>query len=93
MEGFEVVFKEGTLEEQKEFIRLFVDEIKLDAVGKRAMLYIRKFPALTTLSTGNSAFEMVAGGRYEAQKQSFSPVEVVEMPLNYRGSALIPQAA
>jgi hypothetical protein len=93
LEGSEDVFKEGTLEEKKEFIRLFVDEIKLDAAGKRALLYIRKFPALTTLSTGNSAFEMVAGGRYEAQKQSFSPVEVVEMPLNYRGSALIPQAA
>ena len=94
MEGFEDVFEEGTLEEKKEFIRLFVDEIKLDAAGMKAMLYIKKFPAPETLSTGNSAFEMVAGARYEAQKQPISPpFEAVELELTRRGSALVPQAA
>jgi site-specific DNA recombinase len=65
MENFEEVFEQGTLEERKEFIRLFVEDIQLDAVGKKATVRIKKFPAAPSVTTGNSAFQMVAGAGLE----------------------------
>ena len=65
MSGFEALFEEGTLEEQKEFIRLFVEKIELNAEEKRAVVHIRRFPAPASLVTGNSSFQMVAGVGFE----------------------------
>jgi DNA invertase Pin-like site-specific DNA recombinase len=93
MENFDDVFKEGTLEEKKEFIRLFVEDIQLDAAGMTATVRIRKFPAAQTVAAGNSAFEMVAGARYKAQKQIIPPVDVIELRLVKRGGALVPAVA
>jgi hypothetical protein len=53
---------------------------------------IKKFPAPETLSTGNSAFQMVAGARREHQKIPFPPVDVVEIPLERRENVLVPVA-
>jgi DNA invertase Pin-like site-specific DNA recombinase len=61
--GFEELFEKGTLEEKKEFIRLFVESIELNAEERRAVLRIRKFPA--PVGTGKSSFEMVAGAGFE----------------------------
>ena len=63
--SFHEVFTEGTLEEKKEFIQLFVEGIELDAEEERAVLHIREFPAPLDFSTGNSAFDMVAGAGFE----------------------------
>ena len=65
MSGFEALFEEGTLEEQKEFIRLFVEKIELNAEEKRAVVRIRRFPAPASLVTGNSSFQLVAGVGFE----------------------------
>ncbi len=91
--GFEELFEEGTLEEKKEFIRLFVESIELNAEERRAVLRIRKFPAPESLGTGKSSFEMVAGARSEHQKKPFPPISVVELELVRRGTTLVPRVA
>ena len=45
------------------------------------------------MTTGNSAFEMVAGARSEHQKIPFPPVDVVEIPLERQGNILVPVVA
>ncbi len=65
LKAFEEVFREGTLEEKKEFIRLFIDRIELDAGGRRAAVHIRRFPGPYRLDTGKSSFSMVAGAGFE----------------------------
>ena len=59
------MFAEGTRQEQKEFVSLFVERIEVDPRKRRARLRIRKFPAAHAMTTGNSAFEMVAGAGFE----------------------------
>jgi len=44
---FEDLFREGTIEEQKEFIRLFVERIELDPDKKTGKVYMKKFPVPT----------------------------------------------
>ena len=65
MQDFQAVFKEGTPEEKKEFIRLFVEEIKLDAEKRVAVCRIKKFPAPSDLDAGKLSFKMVAGAGFE----------------------------
>ncbi|MEE9269857.1 MAG: recombinase family protein [Candidatus Krumholzibacteria bacterium] len=93
MGPFEEVFREGTLEEKKEFISLFVERIELDTEERRATVYLRKFPAPTSLDLGKPAFEMAPGVRCKHQKRPFPPVDVVEVSLVRKGSTLIPVAA
>jgi hypothetical protein len=42
--GFEDLFPHGTLEEQKEFIRLWVDRIELDPDRRAGKAYMKRFP-------------------------------------------------
>ncbi len=91
--AFEEVFSEGTLLERKEFVRLFVERIELDVEEKRALLHIKRFPAPSSLDTGNRLLVLVAGARYEQEKKLFPPIDLVEMPLDSRGTTLIPMAA
>ncbi len=65
MGPFKYIFKEGTLEEQKEFIRLFVQRIGINAEEKRAWVHIRRFPAPESLVAGNPSFNLVAGAGFE----------------------------
>lgn len=65
MAGFSDLFAVGTLEEQKEFVRLFIEDIKLDGNKRKAIVRIRKFPALNGIGTGKSSFDMVAGAGFE----------------------------
>ncbi len=58
MDKFEEIFQEGTLEEKKEFISLFVERIELDTKENRGKVFLRKFPAPASLGTGKSSFEM-----------------------------------
>jgi hypothetical protein len=53
IKGFRNLFAAGTLEEQKEFIRLFIEDIKLDGEKREAIVRIRKFPAPNGSGTGN----------------------------------------
>jgi hypothetical protein len=62
---FEAVFSEGTPEEQKEFIRLFVEGIELDVERKKAVCRIKKFPAPSGLDAGKLSFGLVAGAGFE----------------------------
>ena len=56
---------EGTREERKEFIRLFVEGIELDTEGKKALLRIKKFPAPREFDAGKLSFGLVAGAGFE----------------------------
>jgi predicted nuclease with TOPRIM domain len=62
--GFEDLFPQGTLEEQKEFLRLWIEKIELDPDKRAGKVYMKKFP-LPANGNGNSSFEMVAGARFE----------------------------
>jgi site-specific DNA recombinase len=44
LRGFEDLFPYGTLEEQKEFIRLWVEKIELDPGKRVGKVYLKKFP-------------------------------------------------
>ncbi|MCK4774483.1 MAG: hypothetical protein KAT30_06845, partial [Candidatus Krumholzibacteria bacterium] len=61
MRDFEEVFAEGTIEEKKGFVALFVERIDVDPRTKVAKLRIRRFPAPELLDTGNASFRVVAG--------------------------------
>ena len=78
---FDEIFKEGTNREKKEFIHQFVDKIELNPEEKRALVHIKRFPAPSSMATGNLSFALVAGARYDHQKEVFPPVEVVEVDL------------
>jgi len=65
LQNFQPVFKEGTPEEQKEFIRLFVEGIELDAEKRVAVCRIKKFPAPSDLDAGKLSFKLVAGAGFE----------------------------
>jgi DNA invertase Pin-like site-specific DNA recombinase len=93
MQDFQAVFNEGTPEEKKEFIRLFVEGIELDAEKRVARCRIKKFPAPSDLDAGKLSFGFIAGARVDLQKTVFPPVEVVEIPLVTRGTVLVPVAA
>jgi len=62
--GFEDLFRQGTPEEKKEFIRLWLDGIDFDPVERRARVHMKRFPA-PSQATGNSSFRLVAGARFE----------------------------
>ncbi|MFQ5512004.1 MAG: recombinase family protein, partial [Candidatus Krumholzibacteriia bacterium] len=64
MGGFEQIFEEGTLQEKKEFIRLFVEKIDLNTEERKARVHIRRFPAPVTMP-GNPLLRMVAGAGFE----------------------------
>ncbi|HEX5130913.1 MAG TPA: hypothetical protein VFX92_00350 [Candidatus Krumholzibacteria bacterium] len=53
LQDFPAVFAEGTPEEKKEFIRLFVEGIELDVEKSVARCRIKKFPAPSQIGTGN----------------------------------------
>jgi hypothetical protein len=61
---FDEVFAEGTRQEQKEFINLFVEGIEVDLRERRARLRIKKFPAPNSIDTGN-LLVLVAGAGFE----------------------------
>ena len=65
MQDFQAVFSEGTPEEKKEFIRLFVEGIELDAEKRVAVCRIKKFPAPSDLDAGKLSFGLVAGAGFE----------------------------
>ena len=90
---FDDVFAEGTREEQKEFLSLFVEGIEINPKERRARLRIRKFPAPSSFGTGNDLLVLVAGAGSEHQKIHFPPVKVVDFPMERRGSILAPIAA
>jgi hypothetical protein len=60
--GCEGLFPYGTLEEQTEFIRLWVERIELDPDTRVGKVYLKKFP-MPPNGTRKSSFEMVAGAR------------------------------
>ncbi|MDX1440187.1 MAG: recombinase family protein [Rubricoccaceae bacterium] len=65
MRVFPEVFEEGTIEEKKDFVRLFVDGIRVDPGKGHVTVQIRRFPAPESLDTGNASFGMVAGAGFE----------------------------
>ncbi len=89
VKGFEDLFPHGTLEEQKEFIRLWVEKIELDPDKRVGKVYMKKFP-LPANGNGNASFEMVAGARYTHQKRNFPPIDVINIQFEYQGKALVP---
>ena len=89
--AFEDIFSEGTLEEKKEFIRLFVEKIEMDTEGNKAKLHIKRFPAPSGLATGNSPLKVVAGAPYDQEKRLFPLVEVVEIDLRCQGKHSVPR--
>lgn len=93
LKDFDEIVSEGTPEERKEFVRLFVEGIELDGKKGKAVARIKKFPAPKDLDTGKLSFGLVAGARSEHQKIPFPPVDVVEIPLERRGNVLVPVAA
>jgi DNA invertase Pin-like site-specific DNA recombinase len=62
--GFKGLFSEGTPEEKKEFIRLWLDGIDFDPEERRARVYMKRFPA-PSQDTGKSSFSLVAGAGFE----------------------------
>ena len=64
VESFEDLFPHGTLEEQKEFVRPWVEKIELDPDKRVGKVYIKKF-LLPANGTGKPSFEMVAGAGFE----------------------------
>jgi hypothetical protein len=46
---FPEVFKEGTTEEKREFVQLLIEKVVLNAGEKKALVSIRRFPAVETL--------------------------------------------
>jgi site-specific DNA recombinase len=89
---FDELFAEGTCEEQKELVSLFVEGIEVDPKEGRARVRIKRFPASKSIDAGN-LLVLVAGARSEHQKIPFPPVDVVEIPLERRGNVLVPVAA
>jgi hypothetical protein len=65
LQDFQAVFNEGTPEEKKEFVRLFVEGIELDAEKRVARCRIKKFPAPSDLDAGKLSFGLVAGAGFE----------------------------
>ena len=61
--------------------------------GQKRSLRTKKFPAPSVFGTGNHLLALVAGARVEHQKTPFPPLEVVEIPLERRGTVLVPVAA
>ncbi|MEE9270121.1 MAG: hypothetical protein V3V49_07655, partial [Candidatus Krumholzibacteria bacterium] len=62
--GFDEVFAEGTREERKELVSLFVEKIEVNPKERIARVRIRKFPAPNSLDTGN-LLVLVAGAGFE----------------------------
>ena len=62
---FDGVFHHGTIEEQKDFVNLFVERIEVDPREGRARVHIRQFPAPASLVAGNVSFDVVAGVGFE----------------------------
>jgi hypothetical protein len=62
---FDAVFATGTIEEQKEFIGLFVEGIEVDPKKRKARVKIRRFPAPMALDAENLSFHVVAGAGLE----------------------------
>jgi hypothetical protein len=87
--GFGDLFKEGTLEEKKEFIRLFVDRIDLDPAGRAGEVYMRRFP-VPTVGAGEPLLVCVSKARYTHQKTNFPPVDVIDLQFEYQGASLVP---
>ena len=65
MANFQEVLAEGTPEEKKELIRLFVEGIELDVEKRVARCRIKKFPAPKDLDAGKLSFGLVAGAGFE----------------------------
>jgi hypothetical protein len=61
---FEDLFPYGTLQQQKEFVNLWVDHIEIDPIERRGKVYMNRFPAPRGV-TGNPSVGMVAGARFE----------------------------
>jgi hypothetical protein len=61
---FEDLFASGTLQEQKEFINLWIDHIDIDPTERHGKVHMKRFPAPGG-ATGNSSVGMVAGARCE----------------------------
>jgi uncharacterized protein (DUF2132 family) len=87
--GFADLFSEGTLEEKKEFIRLFVERIDLDPDTRVGEVYMRRFP-VPTVGAGEAILVLASKARYTHQKTNFPPVDVIDIQFEYQGKALVP---
>jgi DNA invertase Pin-like site-specific DNA recombinase len=65
LRDFDGISEEGTPEERKEFVRVFVEGIELDARKGKAVARIKKFPAPKDLDAGKLSFGLVAGAGLE----------------------------
>ena len=83
MSRFEGLFEEGTLEEKKEFIRLFVDRIDLDPEGGQAKVWMKRVPVPERVGAENLK-ECVSGARYTHQKTNFPPIEKIDVQVRAR---------
>ena len=63
MRGSKDLFRQGTPEEKREFIRLWLYGIDLDPEGRRARVFMKRFP-MPTNGTGKSS-GMVVGAGFE----------------------------
>ncbi|MBZ5640827.1 MAG: hypothetical protein LAO51_18980, partial [Acidobacteriia bacterium] len=64
----------GSLEERKEFVRAFVDGVKVMPEVARLELEMRKFPAVGLPRPANSTCELVAGARFVPLQIEMKPV-------------------
>jgi len=63
---FQKIMDQGSLEEKKSFLRVFVGRIKILPGKGRGTVEYYKIPDLERLLAGNSSFKLVAGVRLEA---------------------------
>jgi len=72
----------GTAEEQKTFLRGFIDRIEVKPWEAEALVFWKKLPAPpATGSNGTGmSFTVVAGARYSAEKTSDSHPECLPLP-------------
>ena len=73
LRDFPRVAAEGTPEERKAFVRASVPKILLHPHERHAVVRIRRFPLPAEANSGNSSFKLVAGVRYELEKNEFVP--------------------
>ena len=93
IQHFDEIFEEGTIQEQKEFVSLFVEKVEVNPKKRTAKVHIRQFPAPGSLDTGKLSIGVVAGTRCVHQKTPFPPVDVVEVAFVRKGSVLVPKVA
>ena len=79
--GFEELLEQGTVEERKEFVRAFVQELEIDPDRGRGVLHIRRFPKVGIMGTGERSWVLVPGARFDTDSLTSEELEWEEIDL------------